>query len=55
MEKLYSIVICPPAEEIQEVKRMKELLASKIKWYNSKNLEVSFYGKNLIHQKKAKP
>lgn len=35
--KRYSIVIQPSNSVIEEVKQMKELLASKIGWYNSKN------------------
>ncbi|BCY28928.1 2'-5' RNA ligase family protein [Flavobacterium okayamense] len=35
--KTYSIVIHPSEEVIEEVKQMKELLAKKIGWYNSKN------------------
>lgn len=35
--KTYSIVIQPSDSVITEVKHMKELLASKIGWYNSKN------------------
>ena len=35
--KKYSIVIQPSNSVIEEVKQMKELLASKIGWYNSKN------------------
>ncbi|MDK2772324.1 MAG: 2'-5' RNA ligase family protein [Flavobacterium sp.] len=35
--KTYSIVIQPSDSVIAEVKQMKELLASKIGWYNSKN------------------
>ena len=35
--KTYSIVIQPSDSVITEVKQMKELLASKIGWYNSKN------------------
>lgn len=35
--KRYSIVIQPSNSVIEEVKQMKELLATKIGWYNSKN------------------
>lgn len=35
--KTYSIVIQPSDNAIEEVKQMKELLASKIGWFNSKN------------------
>lgn len=35
--KRYSIVIQPSNSVIEEVKQMKELLASRIGWYNSKN------------------
>lgn len=35
--KRYSIVIQPSNSVIEEVKQMKELLALKIGWYNSKN------------------
>lgn len=35
--KTYSIVIQPSDSVIEEVKQMKELLAKKIGWYNSKN------------------
>lgn len=35
--KRYSVVIQPSETVLKEVKRMKELLASKIGWYNSKN------------------
>lgn len=35
--KTYSIVIQPSEQVVEEVKQMKELLASKIGWYNSKN------------------
>ena len=35
--KTYSIVIQPSETMIEEVKQMKELLASKIGWFNSKN------------------
>ncbi len=35
--KKYSIVIQPSNSVIEEVRHMKELLASKIGWYNSKN------------------
>ena len=37
MLKTYSIVIQPTPQIIEEVRLMKELLASKIGWYNSKN------------------
>ena len=35
--KRYSIVIQPSNSVIEEVKQMKDLLATKIGWYNSKN------------------
>lgn len=37
MEKKYSVVIHPSKEIIADIKTMKEDLASKIGWYNSKN------------------
>ena len=37
MEKHYSIAIYPPEDVIDSIKTMKELLASKIGWFNSKN------------------
>lgn len=37
MEKLYSLVIHPPEDILILVKTMKEQLASKVGWYNSKN------------------
>lgn len=37
MEKHYSVVLYPSVDVIQVIKNMKELLASKIGWFNSKN------------------
>ena len=37
MQNRYSLVISPPENIIAEVKTMKEVLAKKIGWYNSKN------------------
>lgn len=35
--KKYTVVLHPSDVNIEEVKQMKELLAEKIGWYNSKN------------------
>ncbi len=40
MEELYSIAICPPDYVSQQVRTMKKLLATKIKWYNSVNSDA---------------
>ncbi|OXB19580.1 2'-5' RNA ligase [Flavobacterium tructae] len=37
MEKKYSVVIHPSPEIIEDIKTMKEHLATKIGWFNSKN------------------
>jgi 2'-5' RNA ligase len=37
MQSTYSIVFQPPPEIVEEVKILKERLADKIGWYNSKN------------------
>jgi hypothetical protein len=37
MKGLYSVAICPPDEVVEQIRHYKNLLAEKIKWYNSRN------------------
>lgn len=48
MKKLYSIAICPPIYIIEQIRDMKNLLATKIKWYHSKNAAAHITFHNLL-------
>lgn len=48
MKKLYSVAICPPNDQTELVRNMKNLLATKIKWYHSKNAAAHITFHNFL-------